>query len=490
MNLSTILELSSNNSSWLNTEKPLTSKDLRGQTILLEFWTGSSVQCLHALNDLKQLKRSFKNQSFLIIGVHCPKYPNEKKLDNIKNTLIRYSIDFPVILDNNNELSKKYSIRSWPSYILFDAENRAQVRTSGENVFKILHKATVALLDESRRHNTLKPPLTFKSFAKPSNSILSFPGKIALDKNSQKLFISDSNNNRVLISKLDNTNAIVTDCIGSGVASNEDGVFIKANLNFPQGIAYQDNFLYICDSENHLVKQADLENRVIKTIAGNGQRGDWRTSSGNALETPLNSPVDCILKDDYLFIAMAGNHQIWKLDLANNYMEKFAGNGWENLLDGKRESAQFAQPSGLTANDYNLFITDSEASAIRKLDWRTSLVKTILGESLNGFGFIDGSVENSRLQHPKGIDLLHNRLIIADTYNNAIREINLVTKIVKTVFPADKKSVSPLNEPGDVLFLNPESILIADTNNHSIKRFDITSNKMREIKILFQNRAN
>ena len=69
--------------------------------------------------------------------------------------------------------------------------------------------------------------------------------------------------------------------------------------------------------------------------------------------------------DKALYIAMAGTHQIWKLDLGSETVSVFAGTGNENIMDGTAASANFAQPSGLATDGENLFVADSEVSGVR-----------------------------------------------------------------------------------------------------------------------------
>src|SRR5262249_31059443 len=148
----------------------------------------------------------------------------------------------------------------------------------------------------------------------------------------------------------------------------------------PQGLAVRGDTLYVADRKNNLIRALDLKARTVKTVAGTGQPGKDVSKGGAALRVGLNSPWDLLLKDDTLYVAMAGHHQIWTLDLKTDKLVRWAGNAFENIFDGPRQQCSFAQPSGLAANDTVLFIADSEASGIRavKLDGG-SLVQTVVG---------------------------------------------------------------------------------------------------------------
>ncbi|GAB1541525.1 hypothetical protein NUACC21_41960 [Scytonema sp. NUACC21] len=74
---------------WLNTDKPLSLKQLRGRVIILDFWTYCCINCLHILPDLKYLEQKYKD-SLTVIGVHSAKFDNEKESDNIRQAILRY----------------------------------------------------------------------------------------------------------------------------------------------------------------------------------------------------------------------------------------------------------------------------------------------------------------------------------------------------------------------------------------------------------------
>src|SRR5262249_26467021 len=191
---------------------------------------------------------------------------------------------------------------------------------------------------------------------------------------------------------------------GSGLPGRHDGAFRDASFNDPQGMAVAGDRLYVADRKNHLIRLLDLVRGTVKTIAGTGNQGHGRPGAGPALETPLNSPWDLCLVDRALFIAMAGNHQIWKLDLDVNTIGPFAGSGREDIADGAPVEACFAQPSGLATDGKNVYVADSEASAIRAITLvGEPRVRTIVGKGLFEFGDTDGRGEQVRLQHPLGV---------------------------------------------------------------------------------------
>src|SRR5207248_9627741 len=173
--------------------------------------------------------------------------------------------------------------------------------------------------------------------------------------------------------------------------------------NDPQGMCLKDDILYVADRKNHEIRALDPKSQTVTTVAGTGEQDrENRGVGGPPRETGMNSPWDVMLRPDGLiYIAMAGNHQIWTLDTGKDgRLDLYAGEGRENILDGSLAAALFAQPSGLTHNGKEIFVADSEVSAIRgvALGGRGG-VRTLVGKGLFKFGDQDGKGPEVRLQH-------------------------------------------------------------------------------------------
>jgi hypothetical protein len=151
--------------------------------------------------------------------------------------------------------------------------------------------------------------------------------------------------------------------------------------------------LYVADTENHLIRQIDLKTKAVTTDRGDGQRKCANAASaGPARTVALNSPWDLQLVGRSLYIAMAGPHQIWKLDLDTQEVSTFAGSGREGRVDGPligppsdcrtelRLDPLFAQPSALASDGKTLFVSDAEANIIRAIGLGAGAkVRTIVG---------------------------------------------------------------------------------------------------------------
>jgi len=175
---------------------------------------------------------------------------------------------------------------------------------------------------------------------------------------------------------------------------------------------------------------------------------------------------------DTLFIAMAGSHQLWRFDPITGRVGPFAGSGAEGMDDGLLGQASFAQSSGLAHHASTLYVADPEASAVRAVDLVHGTVNTLIGHGLFTFGLRDGAANQALLQHDQGLAWLAGHIYIADTFNNAIRVLDLEKASVRTL-------ARGLSQPGGLAVLNEKTLLVADTNANRIVTLDIASGRVQ-----------
>jgi len=470
---------------WLNTDKPLTLSALKGKVVLLDFWTYGCINCMHIIPDLKRLERKYPNE-LVVIGVHSAKFANEKETENIRRIILRYEIEHPVVNDADFAIWNAYAVNAWPTRYLIDPAGYIIGRLSGEGGYEALDKAIGDSIAEFRKRGKLNeaPLKLVLERAKIGDLPLAFPGKILADAKSDRLFIADSDHNRIVIAKLDGT---LLETIGTGTHGADDGSFDRATFFRPQGMALDGDTLYVADTENHLIRAVDLRSKTVATVAGTGRQAR-EPEVGMARATALNSPWDLQLVGRTLYIAMAGPHQIWKLDLVSHEVSVFAGSGREGRHDSSLLKAEFAQPSGLATDGQTLYSADSEANIIRAIDLGPEgRVRTLAGGDLFEFGDKDGSGDSVRLQHPLGISFWQGHLLIADTYNHKIKLLDPKARSVNTFAGSGKPghadgALPSFYEPGG-LTVDGDKLSVADTNNHQIRVVDLKTKETKTLPI-------
>jgi thiol-disulfide isomerase/thioredoxin/sugar lactone lactonase YvrE len=471
---------------WLNTDKPLSLAGLKGKIVLLDFWTYGCINCMHIIPDLKKLEKKYPNE-LVVIGVHSAKFENEKDTENIRRIVLRYEIEHPIVNDADFVIWQSYAVNAWPTRYLIDPAGYIIGKLSGEGGYEALDKAIADSIAEFRKRGELnEAPLKFVlERAKVGDLPLAFPGKILADQKSERLFIADSDHNRIVITKLDGT---LVETVGTGAHGAQDGSFQQATFFRPQGLVLAGEMLYVADTENYLIRQVDLKSKTVKTIAGTGEQSHQYGEAGPARSIALNSPWDLQLVGRMLYIAMAGPHQIWRLDLDQQVVSTFAGSGREARIDGSPAEAGFAQPSALATDEKTLYVSDAEANIIRAIDLGTDgTVRTLVGGDLFDFGDTDGSGNDVRLQHPLGLALWNDKLLIADTYNHKIKLLDPAARSVKsfagTGKPGQADGARPsFYEPGG-LAVAGDKLFVADTNNHAIRIVDLRTKETKTLLI-------
>ncbi len=460
--------------SWLNTDQPLSLSELKGRILLLDFWTYCCINCLHILHDLKYLEKKYK-QYLTVIGIHSAKFDHEQEVENIRQAILRYDIEHPVLIDQNYDVWQQYTVRGWPTLVLIDPKGYYVGSVAGEGNLAVIDEMISNLIQQHQNNNTIQPKnLNFilEKQEKSINKPLFFPGKVLADQQSDRLFIADSRHHRIVIA---NSEGKIITTIGIGTPGLKDGKFNQAQFSTPQGMTFDEKqqILYIADTENHAIRVIDFNKEIVTTIAGNGkQRNRLLSQPQKGIETALNSPWDLEKVGNQLFIVLAGSHQVGVLDLETNLFQIYAGRGAESCVDGDAIEAAFAQPSGITTNRIELFIADSETSCIRGVSLgENPQVRTICGSGeLFKFGDKDGQGFEVRLQHCLGVEYANNFLWVADTYNHKIKQVDINTGVCKTVI-GNKEMFS---EPSG-LSIKESTLYIADTNHHQIQQLELNN---------------
>ncbi|MDB5313102.1 MAG: ykuV [Gemmataceae bacterium] len=486
---------------WLNTGGPLALKDLKGKVVLLDFWTLCCINCIHILPDLHKLEKKYANE-LVVVGVHSPKFDNEKDSKSIRKAVLRYEIQHPVVNDAERKIWDRFEVDAWPTFVLIDPEGNLVGYTSGEGNYDLLDMVVGKVVEDAKKRKTLdQKPIRFDlaRYREKGDTPLFFPGKVVADAAGKRLFIADSTHHRVVVTDLDGNRIAVA---GTGQPGKVDGSFEKAQFDDPQGMAVTGDTLYVADRKNHVIRALDLKARTVTTAAGNGQQegdpGNRRMDKPVPATTiGLNSPWDLLWEGGKLYVAMAGHHQIWAFDPAAKEIGPYAGSGRETIGDGPLRTAMFAQPSGLASDGKFLYVADSEISALRKVPLGgKGEVETLVGRGLFVFGDRDGpgrvedviarETKEARLQHALGITYADGKLYVADTYNSKIRVYDPKTGTLGTFLGGDESDgwlSGPLfSEPAGISSADGK-LYVADTNAHRIRVVDLKSKQVTTLKL-------
>jgi thiol-disulfide isomerase/thioredoxin len=454
---------------WFGTTNPrLSIKDFRGRFLLLDFWTLCCVNCHHVLAELRPVEKKFSDV-LTVVGIHSPKFEHEKLPESVAAAISRHEIEHPVLNDPNMSTWESYGVRAWPTLVLVDPKGEIIATYSGEGHAHAIEALLEKLIPEYQATGDLVPGQGLYAAPAKTPGILKQPGKIVAVPEQYRdlmqgaeLLVSNSGGHDLVGLVAGDLNKPVIR-IGSSSRGQKDGNFETAQFAEPYGARFLEphlakkigGHLVVADTANHLIRAINLETRQVFTLAGTGSQWMQKDeTSGPALEINISTPWDVEVFDSQLLIAMAGEHRIWTYDPDHKTLGIFAGTTNEGLVDGENLSAWFAQPSALVASKINpgkIWVIDAETSALRFSENKN--ITSVIGKGLFDFGHVDGAATEALLQHPLGaIELPDGSVLIADTYNRAIRkyspETNKVSTIARDLFePSDLELIQTAEGP-------------------------------------------
>lgn len=133
---------------WINTDKELTLKDLRGKVVLIEFWTFGCYNCTNTIPYLNGWYEKYKEEGLEIIGIHCPEFDHERDFENLKDNVISLGIRYPVLTDNAFLVWRRYDVHAWPTIFLIDKKGEIRFKKIGEGKYDKTESMIKELLEE------------------------------------------------------------------------------------------------------------------------------------------------------------------------------------------------------------------------------------------------------------------------------------------------------------------------------------------------------
>ena len=134
---------------WLNVDSPLRLADLRGKVVALEMWTFGCYNCKNVMPSLKDWHSKYADQGLVIIGNHYPEFSFEEDLDNLRNAVAEYGLEYPIAQDNDGKTWRSYKNRYWPTLYLIDKQGHIRYVHIGEGRYSETEENIQALLAEA-----------------------------------------------------------------------------------------------------------------------------------------------------------------------------------------------------------------------------------------------------------------------------------------------------------------------------------------------------
>jgi trimeric autotransporter adhesin len=312
---------------------------------------------------------------------------------------------------------------------------------------------------------------------------LNQPTAVAMDRNGD-LFIADAAND--VIRKVSRKNGMITTVAGAAFAcgdSGDNGPADEALLCSPDGITVDRlGNLLIADTANHRIRRVDHRTHIITTVAGTGVigfSGDGGPATSAQLAAPNDVKVDAF---DNLYIADTANFRVRRVDARTGIIQTAVGNGTGG--DGSLAvDAQIGESFGLAFDHVgNLFIGDSTQNSVHRVDRKTGILTTVAGSGVYGYSGDGGQATAAMLGGPFGVAVdKRGFLYIGDEGNERVRRVDLHTGIITTYagngvtgFSGDHGPAleAEFRAPSGVLLDGADRLYIADQSNQRIRLVD------------------
>lgn len=299
------------------------------------------------------------------------------------------------------------------------------------------------------------------------------------------LYFCEIGNHR--IRRLDLKSHRISTVAGTGTKgySGDGGPALAANLNEPYEVRFdRTGNMYFAEMQNHIVRRVDAHTKIITTIAGTGQpgfSGDGGPAAKAALRQPHSIAFDA---QQNLLICDIGNLRIRRVDLKTGIIETWAGTGEKKPTpdDSPIAGTPLNGPRAITSDpEGNLYLVLREGNAVFKIDPRANRIHHIGGTGETGYSGDGGPALSAKLSGPKGVAWApDNSLYLADTESHTIRRIDLKTGIISTVVGTGQRGNGPdgdplhcqLSRPHGIFVSTDGKIYIADSESHRIRTLE------------------
>ncbi len=267
---------------------------------------------------------------------------------------------------------------------------------------------------------------------------------------------------------------------GTGKKGDRDGLGTSAELDAPHNLAIgKDGCIYISDTFNHKIKKYDPKTKFITTFAGTGKAG-FAGDGGDALLAQFNETYHITFDPSgkHLYVVDLKNQRIRRIEMASNRITTVAGTGKKGPpVEGRLASnSPYNDPRSLIVDDQGqLYILQRGGHDLWKVDAAGKLSR-LAGTGKKGYSGDGGPAQQAQLSGPKHLCFDNQgNILIADSDNHCIRKLSLKTGIINLVAGRGKASLPgsateiSLNQPhGVTVKPGTDHIYIADSMNNRI----------------------
>src|SRR5260370_2080663 len=218
---------------------------------------------MHTVPQLRKIERKYGDQ-VIVVGGHHPKVPAERETANLREAVLRYRIEHPVVNDRDFAVWNQFGGRAWPTLMFIDPQGRVIGKHEGELPFEQFDPLVEGMLKEFGERGILNAgaaPIDLEQIREPART-LKFPGKVLATGDA--LYIADTNHHRIVKAGLDGT---IQRSYGSGEPGLVDGAAERAAFQQPQGMATSGTALYLAHPETHPIRSIDLDSATFTTLA-------------------------------------------------------------------------------------------------------------------------------------------------------------------------------------------------------------------------------
>jgi DNA-binding beta-propeller fold protein YncE len=278
------------------------------------------------------------------------------------------------------------------------------------------------------------------------------------------LYFCDLDNQR--IRRLDIRTRRMTTVAGSGQKGygGDGGPATAAALNMPHEIQFDARgHLYIAERDNHVIRKVDGATGVITTLAGTNVAG-FSGDGGPAARAQLRQPHSIVIdRQGQLLICDIGNQRIRKVDLASGTIDTYAGTGVaQPPSDGARVAGTpLNGPRTMVLDERgDLYLALREGNAIYRIATSTQTLHHVAGTGKQGFSGDDGPARAAELAGPKGLAYGRGSLFVADTENHVIRKIDISSGIITTILGTGERGDGPETDPLKCRLSRPHGLTV------------------------------